>query len=42
MKGGLWRKAPAPLSFIVGKPEESKAKVSGRKATAKGRQAKVG
>jgi hypothetical protein len=42
VKGGLWRKAPAPLSFIVGKPEESKAKVSSRKAVAKGRQAKVG
>jgi hypothetical protein len=42
VKGGLWRKAPAPLSFIVGKPEASKAKVSGRKAVAKGRRAKVG
>jgi hypothetical protein len=30
----LWRKAPAPLSFIVGEAEASKAKVSGRKATA--------
>lgn len=38
----LWRKAPAPLSFIVDKPETSKAKVSGRKTVAKGRQAKVG
>jgi hypothetical protein len=46
VKGGLWRKAPAPLSFIVGKPETNKAKVSGRrvaaKETAKGRRAKVG
>jgi hypothetical protein len=36
VKGGLWRKAPAPLSFIVGKPETNKAKVSGRRAPAKG------
>lgn len=35
VKGGLWRKAPAPLSFIVGQPETNKAKVSGRKAAAK-------
>lgn len=42
VKGGLWRKAPAPLSFIVGKPEINKAKVSGRRVAAKGRQAKVG
>jgi hypothetical protein len=34
----LWRKAPAPLSFIVGEAEESKAKVE---ASAKGRRAKV-
>jgi hypothetical protein len=42
VKGGLWRKAPAPLSFIVVKPETNKAKVSGRRVAAKGRQAKVG
>jgi hypothetical protein len=42
VKGGLWRKAPAPLSFIVGKPETNKAKVSGRRVAAKGRQARVG
>jgi hypothetical protein len=42
VKGGLWRKAPAPLSFIVGKPETNEAKVSGRRAAAKGRRAKVG
>jgi hypothetical protein len=33
----LWRKAPATLSFIVGQPETNKAKVSGRRAAAKGR-----
>jgi hypothetical protein len=32
----LWRKASAPLSFIVGETETNKAKVSGRKAPAKG------
>jgi hypothetical protein len=42
VKGGLWRKAPAPLSFIAGEAEASTAKVSGRKAVAKGRRAKVG
>ncbi len=42
VKGGLWRKAPAPLSFIVGQPETNKAKVSGRKAAAKGETGKGG